>query len=111
MIFQHLNKQKTCTMDHTCTGPRHLMFNFVQSRSWNLLTHGGFLTYAHHNANGQMTWTACHSGAKLWVCINPKDTKTKEALFQSNDKLLSDNDEVPDDFDISTILLEPDEFM
>ena len=37
--------------------------------------------------------------------------KTKEALFQLYDKLLSDNDEVPDDFDISTILLEPDEFM
>ena len=85
------------------------MYDFVRSRSWNLLTHGGFLTYA-----GQMTWTACHSGAKLWVFINPKDMskyKTKEALFQLYDKLLSDNDEVPDDFDISTILLEPDEFV
>ena len=90
------------------------MYNFVQLRSWNLLTHGGFLTYAHHNANGQMTWTTCHSGAKLWVFINPKDTskyKMKEALFQLYDKLLSDNDEVPADFDISTILLEPDEFV
>jgi len=35
----------------------------------------------------------------------------KEALFQLYDKLLSDNDEVSDDFDISMILLEPDEFM
>ena len=43
---------------HTCTGPRHLMYDFIWSRSWNLLTHGGFLTYAHHDANGQMTWTA-----------------------------------------------------
>ena len=69
------------------------MYNFVQSRSWNLLTHGGFLTYAHHDTDGQMTWTACHSGTKLWVFINPKDTskyKMKEALFQLYDKLLSD---------------------
>ena len=90
------------------------MYDFVWSRSWNLLTHGGFLTHAHHNADSQMTWTTCHSGAKLWVCINPKDTskyKLKEALLQLYNKLLSDNDEVPDDFDISTILLEPDEFM
>ena len=90
------------------------MYDFVRSRSWNLLTHGGFLTYAHHNTDGQMTWTAYHSGAKLWVFINPKDMskyKTKEALFQLYNKLLSDNDEVPDDFDISTILLEPDELM
>ena len=99
---------------HDCTGLRHLMYDFVWSRSWNLLTHGGFLTYAHHDTDGQMTWTACHSGTKLWVFINPKDTskyKTKEALFQLYDKLLSDNNEVPDDFDISTILLEPDEFV
>ena len=95
-------------------GLRHLMYDLVQSRSWDLLTHGGFLMYAHHNADSQMTWTACHCSAKLLVCIIPKDTskyKMKEALFQLYNKLLSEHHEVPDDFDISMILLEPDESM
>jgi hypothetical protein len=91
-----------------------LTYDFVRSKAWTLLTHGGFLTYAHHDADGQMTWTACSSGAKLWVTINPKDMskyKTKESLFRLYDKLLSDDDEIPEDFDVTTILLEMDEFV
>lgn len=90
------------------------MYDFVRSKSWDLLTHGGFLTYAHHDADGQMTWTACRSGAKLWVSVNPKDTskyKTKESLFRLYDKLLTDDDIIPEEFNVSTILLEPDEIM
>ena len=32
-----------------------ILYDAIRSKTWGLLTHGGFVTYTHHNADGQMT--------------------------------------------------------
>ena len=40
--------------------------------------HGEFLTYVHHDTDGQRMWTAHHSGVKTLVIITPKGKKYKQ---------------------------------
>ena len=37
-------------------GPKTILYDLVRSMRWELLTHAGFLTYSHHDADGQATW-------------------------------------------------------
>ena len=93
-------------------GPKVIFYDAIRSKSWDLLTHGGFATYVHHDADGQMTWVTCRSGAKLWFIIHPKASeerkrKTLKTLFRLYDTLLTDSNSVPKEFEVSVILLEP----
>jgi hypothetical protein len=56
---------------------------------WELHTHGGFVTYPHHDAAGLCTYVYPRSGAKLWTVITPhlKDYSDRKALFEDMDKL------------------------
>lgn len=93
-------------------GPRVVLYDVIRAKTWDLLTHGGFVTYIHHDADGQLTWTTCRSGAKIWFIIRPKASeerkaKSMKALFSLYDKLLTDSNSVPDEFEVAVILLEP----
>jgi hypothetical protein len=60
-------------------------------RGWDLLTHGGFVTYPHHDASGLCTYVNVRSGTKIWAHIDtatgtPKGTGTS-ALFSEWDTL------------------------
>jgi hypothetical protein len=37
-------------------GPKHINFDMWRQQNWELLTHGGFLTYPHHDAGGLCTF-------------------------------------------------------
>ena len=97
-------------------GPKVILYDVIRAKSWDLLTHAGFATYIHHDADGQMTWVTCRSGAKLWFIIHPKASeerkrKTIEELFTLYDTLLPDSGEVPNDFKVSVVLLEPGQIL
>lgn len=47
----------------------------VKSTEWDLFTHGGFLTYVHHDASGFCTYVFVRCGCKIWVVLRPKITK------------------------------------
>ncbi|KAG6369562.1 hypothetical protein JVT61DRAFT_14270 [Boletus reticuloceps] len=58
-------------------------------RGWDLLTHGGFLTYPHHDASGLCTYITVRSGTKIWGYLDtPTQTSgTASALFSEWDTL------------------------
>ena len=90
-------------------GPKTILYDLVRSMRWELLTHAGFLTYGHHNTDGQATWITPHSGAQIWIVILPKDTNdspaTIDEYYSILDKLLPDLEAIPDRFNVFTILV------
>ena len=52
---------------------------------WNVMTHGLFLTYPHHDAAGQLTYSYIRSGAKVWGYIDLKgvDHSDQGAVLKS----------------------------
>ena len=74
------------------------------------------MTYIHHDADGQMTWVTCRSGAKLWFIVRPKTLeehkrKSIDKLFMLYDTLLPDSGDIPDEFEVSVVLLEPGQIL
>lgn len=41
------------------------------STRWDVFTHTGFHTYAHHDASGMSTWIHIRSGCKVWAPLIP----------------------------------------
>jgi len=96
-------------------GPKTVLYDLLRSLRWELLTHGGFLTCSHHDAEGQVTWNTTWSGAKLWIIIQPKNTDDDpqmiEEFYTLLDKLLPDLDAIPNRFEVFTVLIEPGQVM
>ncbi|KAI6001233.1 hypothetical protein EDD15DRAFT_2230494 [Pisolithus albus] len=45
-------------------------FDAWRSRAWDVMTHGGFLTYPHRDATGFLTYSYVQTGAKIWAYIH-----------------------------------------
>ena len=68
---------------------RRGMFSFgwdgFTATRWDLLTHGGFHTWPHHDASGMATWILMRTGCKIWCPLIPnlphKDDLTQHDLF------------------------------
>jgi hypothetical protein len=70
---------------------QNLHLDVQKSASWVLIHQGLYHTYAHHDANGYLTWTQVLSGFKIWVIIRPEnhDTdQTRKDLVNTADKLM-----------------------
>lgn len=106
-------KDLHCGTKTTLAGPKVVLYDFVKAKTWDLLTHSGFLTYIHHDANGQMTWTTCRNGAKIWIIVQPKKEllgDNAKDLYKLIDLLIDDYDDLStllEKFDFYAILLEP----
>ena len=50
-------------------GPNVILYDNWKSTGWDLLTHGGFVTYPHHNGAGFCTFVYPRSGSKIWGII------------------------------------------
>lgn len=50
----------------TGRGLQIVHFDNWRSSAWDVITHGGFLTYPHHDSVGQMVYAYIRTGAKLW---------------------------------------------
>lgn len=56
-----------------CSGLNGLQlmhFDAWRSCAWDVITHGGFLTYPHHDATGFLTYSYVQAGAKIWAYIH-----------------------------------------
>ena len=63
----------------------------VKMSQWNLLTHAGFVTYPHKDANGVCTWIYAHQGVKVWGILRPTYTSehnSKEDLFKVHEAMI-----------------------
>ncbi|KAI5984120.1 hypothetical protein F5J12DRAFT_899406 [Pisolithus orientalis] len=62
-------------------------------RGWDLLTHGGFVTYPHHDAAGLCTYITVQSGSKIWGYFDTPGSQDarRENLFKAWDDIFADN--------------------
>jgi hypothetical protein len=63
---------------------KHIQLDTNKSASWTLLHQGLFFTYAHHDADGYMTWTQILSGYKFWTIILPNNLETYQSRKDLN---------------------------
>lgn len=73
-------------------GVQGILGDTERVRGWDLITHGGFLTYGHHDACGLCTYTTPRSGSKIWVYLGTldEDEKDLESLFEAWDRLFAE---------------------
>jgi hypothetical protein len=83
------------------------------SQNWLLLTHGGFFTYCHHDAEGNCTFVIVNSGAKIWAILAEEgEIQSREDLYASVDQLLGPQKSVYGTHGVAgTIVLEPGDIM
>lgn len=77
-------------------------------RGWDLMTHGGFLTYPHHDASGHCTYVTVRSGTKIWAYIDTptKGSKGSKQIFSKWDALFAGTSEAGSpDIPIGTLVL------
>jgi hypothetical protein len=55
--------------------------NFMM-KGWGLLSHAGYLTCPHHDAEGMLTWVRLEAGVKLWVIFRLKSGRTDHVHLQ-----------------------------
>jgi hypothetical protein len=75
-------------------GPKVILYDFWRAQGWDILTHGGFLTYVHHDASGFATWVFPRSGTKIWGFIRIKSEmspETRQELFEMFDEILDES--------------------
>jgi len=58
--------------EQSLIGPQALRYDQVSMLRWTLMTHGGYATYPHKDANGLCTWIFAHVGVKIWAIMEPK---------------------------------------
>ena len=80
------------------------------AQGWDIITHGGFVTYFHHDVSGAVTFVTPRSGEKIWGIIKVKGKHSPDNradLFEDFDAIL--NEDAPpseDRFVMGTVLLE-----
>lgn len=68
-------------------GPSSATWDILKSMIWDLFTHAGFVTYAHHDANGFGTYMFIRDGCKIWAILRPKVPSTHTTISQLLDIL------------------------
>lgn len=70
-------------------GVQAMMGDTERLRGWDLLTHGGFLTYPHHDAAGLCTYVTVQCGTKLWGYFDTpgSSTASRDNLFNAWDDI------------------------
>src|SRR5258705_88146 len=104
------NNTPTGALDKTQQGPQVILYDMWRGQGWDIITHGGFLTYFHHDVSGAVTFITPRSGEKMWGIIKVKGEHSPDNrvdLFEEFDSIL-DETSVPsgDRFVMGTILLE-----
>lgn len=91
-------------------GPKVILYDFWRSQGWDILTHGGFVTYIHHDASGLATYVYPRSGAKIWGFVHVKtdiSPKTRPELFTMFDNMLDESQkDLGDTAVMGTVLIE-----
>jgi len=104
------NKKPTGALDKSHQGPQVILYDMWRGQGWDIITHGGFLTYPHHDVSGAVTFITPRSGEKMWGIIKVKGEYSPDNrvdLFEEFDAILDENSTPSEDrFVMGTILLE-----
>ena len=78
-------------------------------QGWDIITHGGFLTYFHHDASGAVTFVTPRSGKKIWGIVKVKGNYSPDNrvdLFEEFDDILDESSTPSEErFEMGTVLL------
>ena len=100
----------TGALNKSQQGPQVILYDMWRGQGWDIVTHGGFLTYFHHDVSGAVTFVTPRSGEKMWGIIKVKDKHNPDNrvdLFEEFDSILDENSLPSEDrFVMGTILLE-----
>ncbi|KAI6012120.1 hypothetical protein PISMIDRAFT_22790 [Pisolithus microcarpus 441] len=77
-------------MGKECFGMHTIHGDAERLQGWDLMSHGGFLTYPHHDAGGLCMYITVQSGTKVWGYFNmgTGSTTTRKELFNAWDDIL-----------------------
>lgn len=89
--------------------PQVIRLSTWKIMQWNLMTHAGFATFPHKDANGFCTWIYAHVGIKIWAIIRPRYTEKHDTpwkLANLHRMIMDANaDQLDQHGDISTVFL------
>jgi hypothetical protein len=80
------------TTEQGVMGPQVVRIDSLYMLRWTLLTHGGYVTYPHVDANGLLSWLCSDFGVKIWAILNPKyaaDDDTRAKHFRLHGKMMN----------------------
>jgi hypothetical protein len=101
--------------EQVVAGPQVIRMCTWQMMQWNLLTHAGFVTFPHKDANGLCTWIYSHTGVKIWAIIEPKCTtqhNTRNKLNELHRRICySETEQLAENADIFTTFLSPGDIL
>ncbi|KAI5982790.1 hypothetical protein F5J12DRAFT_900032 [Pisolithus orientalis] len=74
-------------------GVQAVLGDVKRLHGWDLLMHGGFVTYPHHDAAGLCTYITVQSGSKIWGYFDTPGSQdaSTENLFKAWDNIFADN--------------------
>jgi hypothetical protein len=82
----------TATTEQPLVGPQTIRYDTGSMLRWSLLTHGGYVTYPHKDANGLCTWIFAQTGIKIWAILDPSyvspDHHKRSAQFGLHSKMM-----------------------
>jgi hypothetical protein len=111
---QENTKDKVNPVPSKIPGPTLCHYDMWRKQNWEILTHGGFVTFPHHDAAGLCTYVYVESGAKLWAIFRPYITGEPPRewdLRQSMDAMWSPQGYKKPFNQAGTILLEPGDIL
>jgi hypothetical protein len=79
-------KEPTEKSQQHLVGAQVIRLSTWKIMQWNLITHAGFVTEKHKDANGMCTWVYAHVGTKIWAIVRPKYT-TKHSTWTKQREL------------------------
>ena len=82
------------TLDKSQLGPQVIHVDMWRAQGWDVATHGGALTFPHHDVSGFATFLYPRSGTKMWglVRVHPDHIPdTREKLFNEYDKIVDED--------------------
>jgi hypothetical protein len=92
-------------------GPRVQLTDQEDAGRWVLITHGGFFTYQHHDAEGFCTHMEVTCGGKIWAILDPdsiRRVKVREELWEVMDEVFQRLGRLDSQEQVAgTLLLEP----
>jgi hypothetical protein len=104
------SRKPTAQLDTSHLGPQVVLYDAWRAQGWDIATHGGFVTYPHHDASGFCTYVYPRCGAKLWGFIRVKKECAKTDMidhFLKYDDILDESwEKMRESCVMATILLE-----
>jgi hypothetical protein len=101
------NDIPTSALDKSHQGPQVILYDMWRSQGWDIITHGGFLTY---DVLGVVTFVTPRSGEKMWGIIKVRSDCSPDNmvdLFEEFNSILDENSPPSEErFVMGTILLE-----